>query len=159
MDSRARPSAPPMSNWADQQDHTTCDRHPAGYDPKGSLLDMAERNVPGISSGEVRGGGCIPQEYPKKAEDRSQSAPANACRISLAHLVAAPHEPRLFGVITGPGPPAPSPWVIISRAFLARVCEPPEKLGQSIRRQRMSQIPGMPAPSWANVDDSETIVV
>jgi hypothetical protein len=71
IDSRARPSAPPVSNWVNQQDDITCDRHPAGYDPKGSLLDMAERNVPGISSGEVRGGGCKPQEYPKKAEDRS----------------------------------------------------------------------------------------
>ena len=71
MDNRTRPSAPPVSNWADQQDNTTCDRHPAGYDPKGPLLDMAERNVPGISKGEVRGGGRKPQEYPEKAEDRS----------------------------------------------------------------------------------------
>lgn len=71
IDSRARPSAPSVSNWADQQDDTTCDRHSARYDPKGSLLDMTERNVPGIGSGEVRGGGCKPQEYPKKAEDRS----------------------------------------------------------------------------------------
>ena len=71
IDSRARPSAPSVSNWADQQDDTTCDRHSARYDPKGSLLDMTKRNVPGIGSGEVRGGGCKPQEYPKKAEDRS----------------------------------------------------------------------------------------
>ena len=27
---------------------------------------MAERSVPGINSGEIRGGGCKPQEYPKK---------------------------------------------------------------------------------------------
>jgi hypothetical protein len=70
IDSPARPGAPPVSNWVNQQDDTTRDRHLAGYDPKGSLLDMAEQNVPGISKGEVRGGGCKPQEYPKKAEDR-----------------------------------------------------------------------------------------
>ena len=42
IDSPARPGAPPVSNWANQQDDTTCDRHPAGYDPKGSLLDVAK---------------------------------------------------------------------------------------------------------------------
>ena len=71
MDRRARPGAPPDSNWANQQNDTTCDRRPAGYDPNGSLFDLAERNAPGISSGEVWGGGCKPQKYPKKAEDRS----------------------------------------------------------------------------------------
>ena len=66
IDSPARPSALSVSNSVNQQDDATCDRHPAGYDPKGSLLDMAERNVLGIGKGEVRGGGSEPQEYPKK---------------------------------------------------------------------------------------------
>ena len=71
MNSPTRPGAPPVSNWANQQDDTACDRHPSGYNPKGPLLGMAEPNAPGISSGEVWGGGCKPQKYPKKAEDRS----------------------------------------------------------------------------------------
>jgi len=71
IDSPARPSALPVSNWVNQQDDATCDRHPAGYDPKGPLLGMPEPNAPGISTGEVRGGGCKPQEHPQKAEDRS----------------------------------------------------------------------------------------
>jgi hypothetical protein len=67
----SRRIAPPMSSWDSQQGNSTRDKHPAGYDPKGSALDMPERNVTDIHGCEVRGGGCKPQEYTKKTEDRS----------------------------------------------------------------------------------------
>jgi hypothetical protein len=70
-DSPARHGALSVSNWVNQQDDATCDRHPAGYDPKGPFRGMREPNAPGISSGRVGGGGCKPQEHSQKAEDRS----------------------------------------------------------------------------------------
>ena len=58
--SPARRIALPMSSWGNQQDDTTLDKYRAGYDAKGSLLNMLERNVPAISGSEVRDGGDNP---------------------------------------------------------------------------------------------------
>jgi hypothetical protein len=74
--------ASPVSGGGREQDDPSRDKRPAGYNPKGYLLDMTGRYELGTKKGERDSYGDHPQEHPQKEKDCSQGSLADSSPLS-----------------------------------------------------------------------------